>query len=74
MITEGNIQQFAYRLRSFDKLLGEGYKELEKQIVYFSPFSDLNDPMEGISDMVWFGDSVVWENLFKHYLLCMEQK
>jgi hypothetical protein len=30
--------------------------------------------MEGTADVVWLGDSVVWENLFRHYLLCMEQK
>lgn len=73
MIMDKN-KHLAYRLRSLDKLLGDDYKELERQTIYFSPFSELNDPMEGSSDMVWFGDSVVWENLFRHYLLCMEHK
>lgn len=74
MDLESNKNHLIYRLRSLDKLLGDDFRELERQTIYFSPFSELNDPMEGISDMVWFGDSVVWENLFRHYLLCMEYK
>lgn len=69
-----NNNHFVYRLRSLDKLLGDNYQELERQTVYFSPFSELNDPMEGFSDIVWLGDCVVWENLFRHYLLCMERQ
>ena len=74
MMTEEKNKKLIYRLRSLDKLLYGDYQELEKQTVYFAPFSELNDPMEGIVDMVWLGDSVVWENLFRHYLLCMEHK
>jgi hypothetical protein len=74
MIFGSDNKRFVYRLRSLDKLLGMGYQELDRQTIYSSPFSELNDPMEGTSDMVWLGDSVVWENLFRHYLLCMERK
>ena len=74
MITERDDALLVYRLRSIDKLLGEDYLELERQTIYFAPFSELNDPMEGISDMMWLGDSIVWKNLFIHYLLCMEKK
>jgi hypothetical protein len=62
-----------YRLRSLDKLLGD-FKELERQTIFFAPFSELNDPMEGNVDMLWHGDSIVWKNFFKHFLLCMEFK
>ena len=74
MVTESNNKNVVYRLRSLDRLLGEEYQELEGQTIYFSPFSKLNDPMEGVFDMVWFGDSVLWKNLFRHFLLCMEHK
>lgn len=62
-----------YRLRSLDKLLGD-FNELERQTIFFAPFSELNDPMEGSVDMLWHGDSIVWRNFFKHFLLCMEFK
>jgi hypothetical protein len=74
MIHERDDKPLVYRLRSLDTLLGEKYRELERQTIYFAPFSDLNDPMEGISDMIWLGDSIVWKNLLIHYLLCMEHK
>ena len=63
-----------YRLRSLDKLLKEDYQELERQTIYFTPFSDLNDPMEGVIDIIFQGDSIVWKNLFRHYLLCLDWK
>jgi hypothetical protein len=31
----------------------------------------MNDPTEGIRDIFWRGDRIVWENLFKHYLVCL---
>ena len=62
-----------YRLRSLYALL-DGFHELENQEIYFAPYDELNDPFEGILDMVWDGDSVVWENLFRHYLLCLDYK
>ena len=48
-------------------LLGE-YQELEKQTIYFASPEELNDPMEGIRDIVWSGDKIVWTNLFRHYI------
>ncbi|MDW6094411.1 DUF2971 domain-containing protein [Vibrio rhizosphaerae] len=59
-----------YRFRPVDNLLDK-YNELEKQSIYFSRPEDLNDPVEGFRDIYWQGDSVVWENLFNHYLLCL---
>lgn len=60
-----------YRFRSTYNLL-DGYNELENQEIYFAPPDQLNDPMEGFRDILWIGDHVVWENLLKHYLLCLE--
>ena len=61
-----------YRFRSTDYLLGE-YKELERQTIYFASPEQLNDPMEGFRDIVWRGDSIVWTNLFKNYVYCLNQ-
>lgn len=63
------MPDFLYRFRSLDRLLAKG--ELEKQEIFFAAPSTLNDPVEGYLDIFWQGDSVVWENLFKHYLLCL---
>lgn len=61
-----------YRFRSIENLLG-AHKELENQEIYFAPSDKLNDPMEGLLDIYWRGDSVVWKNFFKHYLMCLER-
>lgn len=56
-----------FRFRSVDALLGD-YKELERQAIYFARPAELNDPMEGIRDIVWSGDIIIWTNLFRHYI------
>ena len=56
-----------FRFRSMAALLGD-YKELEKQTIYFANPEELNDPMEGIREIVWSGDRIVWTNLFRHYI------
>lgn len=61
-----------YRFRSCRALLGE-WKELETQTIFFADPKSLNDPMEGYRDIEWKGDFVVWMNLFKNYLLCLEE-
>ena len=55
-----------FRFRSVKHLMD--YGELEEQYVFFAPLSELNDPMEGLMDIVWSGDEVVWCNLFRHYI------
>lgn len=60
-----------YRFRSLENLLGK-HKELENQEIYFASLNQLNDPMEGYREYYWKGDKIVWENLFKHYILCLE--
>ena len=59
-----------YRFRSMENLLGK-YQELEKQTIYFASPEELNDPMEGVRNIVWSGDKIVWTNFFKHYVYCL---
>ena len=61
-----------YRFRRIKSLIGE-FKELENQSIYFADPESLNDPMEGFRDVYWDGDCIVWKNLFRHYLLCLER-
>lgn len=61
-----------YRFRRISSLIGE-FKELENQSIYFAEPDSLNDPMEGFRDMYWSGDYIVWKNLFRYYLLCLER-
>ena len=61
-----------YRFRSIDALLGK-FQELEKQTIYFASPEELNDPMEGLRDIVWDGDKIVWTNFFKHYIFCLNR-
>lgn len=62
-----------YRFRTIDDLIGKRKEEIEKQSIYFARPDQLNDPMEGFRDVFWSGDSIAWNNLFKHYLLCLER-
>lgn len=66
------MSEIFYRFRSIKSLLDE-FEELEKQSIYFAKPEELNDPIEGFRDIFWAGDSIVWKNLFKHYLLCLER-
>ena len=59
-----------YRFRSMDNLLGE-HQELKKREIYLASPEQLNDPMEGLRDIFWRGDKIVWENFFKHYVFCL---
>ena len=59
-----------YRFRNMAQLLEE-YCELEQQSIYFSSPDQMNDPMEGVRDIAWNGDRIVWANLFRHYFYCL---
>lgn len=61
-----------YRFRTIENLLGK-HKELENQEIYFAPSDALNDPMEGLLDVFWQGDAIVWKFFLKHYLACFER-
>ena len=60
-----------YRFRSMKYLLVDKYQELKKQEIYFASPEQLNDPMEGLRDIFWRGDKIVWKNFFKHYVFCL---
>ena len=64
------MTQKIYRLRSAKHLIGT-YQELREQEIYFAKPDELNDPMEGFRDIVWRGDTIVWENLFRNYISCL---
>ncbi|CAM4050857.1 DUF2971 domain-containing protein [Rahnella bruchi] len=65
------MSEIYYRFRKIDSLLGV-HKELESQTIYFSPPEALNDPMEGYRNLFWDGDVIIWTNLFRHYISCLE--
>jgi hypothetical protein len=60
---------FLYRFRPLTRVLDDG--ELENQEMYLSSPEELNDPMEGLKDVVWRGDEVLWRNLMRHYMICL---
>ena len=64
------MTQQVYRLRSAKHLIG-AYQELREQQIYFAKPDELNDPMEGFRDIIWRGDAIVWENLFRNYISCL---
>ncbi|BAO89044.1 DUF2971 domain-containing protein [Caballeronia cordobensis] len=64
------MTEYLYRFRPVDRLLGKNH-ELERQEIYFASPDQLNDPMEGFKDIFWKGDAIAWQNLFKHFLLCL---
>jgi hypothetical protein len=57
-----------YRFRRASAVLDE-FHGLERQEIYFAPIKELNDPMEGYKDVFWLGDTVVWHNLLRHFVL-----
>ena len=61
-----------YRFRKVKYLLDEKYDELNNQEIYLASAEELNDPMEGVRDIFWQGDEVLWRNFIKHYLMCLE--
>jgi Protein of unknown function (DUF2971) len=66
------MAEFIYRFRSTPAVLN-GFRELEKQEIYFAPPKQLNDPLEGYKDLFWKGDVIAWKNFLRHYVLCLMQ-
>ena len=64
------MPKYFHRFRSIDALL-DGRHELENQEIFFASPAQLNDPREGVRDVFWHGDRVVWKNLHRHYLKCL---
>ncbi|MCK9744388.1 DUF2971 domain-containing protein [Pseudomonas syringae] len=63
------MEKYLYRFRSVSNLLKR--RELEDSYIHFAAPEKLNDPLEGHREAFWSGDHIVWENLFRHYLLCL---
>lgn len=57
---------FLYRYRSIENLFK--YQELENLSIYFAKPDELNDQMEDYMNIVWQGDEIAFQCLFKHYL------
>lgn len=55
-----------YKYRNMDSLLK--FEELEKNYIHFSPFSELNDPLDGYINIEFEGDNILWTNFFKNYI------
>ncbi|MDD2357021.1 MAG: DUF2971 domain-containing protein [Thiovulaceae bacterium] len=64
------MSKLFYRFRKTQSIFK--YQELETQTIYFASTEELNDPVEGFTNLVFKGDKIVWRNLFQHYLLCLE--
>ena len=64
------MPKYFHRFRSAEALL-DGRHELENQEIFFASPAQLNDPREGVRDVFWHGDRVVWKNLHRHYLKCL---
>jgi hypothetical protein len=46
-------------------------KELKNQEICLSTIKENNDPMDGMLDVFWEGDRIIWKNFIKHYCLCL---
>lgn len=73
MTSDSHFENAVFRYRSIDALLGE-HEELERQTVYFAPPEYLNDPMEGLRQVYWRGDRIMWRNLLRHYIICIHNR
>lgn len=60
-----------YRLRNLNNILGD-HKELEKQTIFLADTDSLNDPLESYIKYYWQGDKIIWDNFFRHYIICLD--
>ena len=63
--------KYFYRFRKLKHIFE--YKELENLEIYFASNEELNDPMEAYKTVIFQGDSIMWHNLFKNYILCLSR-
>ncbi|MBK2266511.1 DUF2971 domain-containing protein [Francisella philomiragia] len=59
-----------YRFRKTQSVFD--FQELENEEIYFASKEELNDPMEGYKNLIFNGDEIVWINIFRHYLRCLD--
>lgn len=46
-------------------------EELENQELFFATIDENNDPTDGLQEVYWDGDQVLWTNFLRHYCLCL---
>ena len=63
-------ESMLYRFRSVEQVLDK-YNELQNQEIYFADPAELNDPIEGLRNVVWQGTTSEWVNLFELYVLSL---
>lgn len=62
-----NKEDIIFRFRNIEKVIQ--YGELSKLEMYFCPYEMEDDALEGILNVYWQGDEILWDNFFGHYLI-----
>lgn len=47
--------------------------EIAQREMFLATLSENNDPMDGVAEVFWQGDRILWTNLIKHYCYCLMQ-
>ena len=71
-IMEADLEQrenVTFRFRNAEKIIE--YRELEDLYLYFCPYSEEDDVLEGLANLYWQADEILWRNFFAHYLLVL---
>ncbi len=46
-------------------------EEIKNREIYLATLEENNDPMDGLQDVYWDGDEVIWRNFIRHYSRCL---
>ena len=65
------VDDFIYRLRSCKSLLGED-NELEKQSIFLAESTTFNDPLEDFVYLLYKGDKILWQSMFREFVISLE--
>jgi len=63
--------EFIYRLRSCESLLGK-FDELEKQSIFLAESTAFNDPLEDFIYLYYKGDKILWQSMFREFVVSLE--
>lgn len=71
--SEGKLAEYFYRYRPLEigSIKKSVVDELKNGELFLASLDENNDPMDGMQEVFWEGDAIVWANFVKHYLLCM---
>ena len=67
-----------YRLRSCDALIYDfdpkqgRFEELESQTIFLAESTSFNDPLEDFVYLTYKGDEILWESMFREFVICLE--